>query len=98
MKKLLITLISLEGLAIAVWLVAAITWSGASGPSLGHYTSHDRFEADRIMTQQMSVDVGPGMQGQMPANGMLQRSADPGYLRPLEGHTYWFQKSIGGVP
>ena len=48
--------------------------------------SHAQLDADRLMTSQMSVDVGGGMDAQMTTDGMLERSADDAYARALEEH------------
>ncbi|HKZ75800.1 MAG TPA: hypothetical protein VJ259_03975 [Actinomycetota bacterium] len=44
------------------------------------------------MTEQMAVQTAMG------EAGMLARSADPGYLRALEQHTYRFDRMLGRVP
>lgn len=65
---------------------------------VGGSFSHDQLEADRVMTQQMSVAVGPTMDGQMVSNGMLARSANDAYVRALEQHVYEFDRMLGRVP
>jgi hypothetical protein len=53
---------------------------GPSGPS------HAQLQADTLMTQRMSNDVGGAMGLEMSTDGMLERSADDAYVRALEEH------------
>lgn len=83
--------IGLLGVVVAVAIaVAAIGGSAGTAPATPGWPSngapHGQLESDRIMTQQMGVDVGPAMQAGMPANGMLGRSMSASYVRMLEQH------------
>jgi len=84
-----IGLIGLVGFAVA----ATVLPSPRPAPHVP--LSHEALEADRVMTQQMGTDVGPGMVAVMSANGM---SAEQGYLRALEWHAYEIDRMIGRVP
>jgi hypothetical protein len=64
---------------------------------MGSYT-HAQLESDRIMTQQMAIVVGPGMQSQMTTDGMLERSANDAYLRALEQHAFRVDPILGRAP
>ena len=73
--------------------VPAVTPAGAVAPS-----QHDQVESDRVMTQQMGTDAGPGMQAGMGANGMLQRTSDQSYVRELEKHAHDVDRMIARHP
>ena len=60
--------------------------------------SHDQLDADRAMTQQMAVVVGPGMDAQMVSDGMLARSANAAYTSALEQHVAEFDRMLGQAP
>ena len=95
--KLLVGLLGTGVVVTAVVATLAISNSaGTSGPMGGF--SHAQLEADRVMTEQMASDVGPGMQSQMTTDAMLQRSANGAYLRALEQHTYQVDRMLGRVP
>ncbi len=94
--KWLIGLVTTGAVVVVTFLVLAITTSQPM-PSSGAYP-HALLEADRAMTQRMSVDVGIGMQLQMVEYGMLERSANPEYLRALEEHTRQFDRTLGLTP
>jgi len=94
--KWLIGLVTTGFVVFVTFLVVAVTMSEPA-PSSGMFP-HSMLEADRVMAERMAVDVGTGMQYTMAANGMLERSSNPAYLRALEEHTYWFEKSLGRVP
>lgn len=87
-----IGLIGLVGFAVA----ATVLPSPRPAPQVP--LSHEALEADRVMTQQMGTDVGPGMVAVMSANGMLRKSAEQGYLRALEWHAYEIDRMVGRVP
>ena len=79
------------------FLPLAVTVSVPSRTAQGGF-SHDQLEADRVMTQRMSVAVDPGMASLMASDGMLQRSADPAYVRALEVHIAQFDRVLGIAP
>lgn len=83
-------------LAFLPYAVGAITDPGSEPPTAT--ISHEQLEADRVMTQQMAVAVGPGMDGQMTANGMLRRSSSAAYVAALERHVAIFDRMAGVVP
>ncbi len=85
------------GLVVLVTFVALAIATSDPVPSSGTY-AHALLEADRAMTQRMSVDVGIGMQYQMGDYGMLERSQNPEYLRALEEHTRQFDRMLGLNP
>jgi hypothetical protein len=92
-------LIGLVGTGVVVFvtfLTLALATS-SSVPSSGGFP-HSLLEADRVMTERMGTDVGAGMQYQMESYGMLERSADPRYLRALEAHTLQFDRMLGRAP
>lgn len=94
--KWLVGLVATGFVVAVAFVVLAVTYSS---PEAGHAVyPHSLLEADRVMTQRMTIEVGPGMQAVMPGYGMLQRSADPAYLRALEQHTYEFDRMLGRVP
>ena len=94
-KKVLVSL-SIWGIAAAGILVVT------QAPSWGRHDpasfSHEQLEADRVMTQQMGTDVGPGMAVQMPGDGMLERSSNEAYVEALEQHTRSFIQMAGLTP
>lgn len=72
--------------ALFVALVSDVA-SGGVGPSVpANGTMHDVYEQDRLMTEQMGIDVGPGMQSMMADDHMLYRSTGDAYMRGLERH------------
>lgn len=73
-------------LAIAVSAIGGSVGTGPATRWRSNGAPHTQLESDRIMAQQMGVDVGPGMQAGMPANGMLGRSMSESYVRLLEQH------------
>lgn len=96
-SKLLAGLLGV-GSAIIVVFVASAMVLGSSQPLPDDSFSHEQLEADRIMTEQMATAVGTGMEAQMSTNGMLERSADPAYLRALERHIYQVDRMVGRTP
>ena len=94
--KWLIGLVTTGFVVFVTFLVLVLTMSEPA-PSSGMFP-HSMLEAHRVMTDRMALDVGTGMQLTMAGNGMLERSSNPAYLRALEEHTYWFEKSLGRVP
>lgn len=95
--KVTVGLLGTGVIVFVAFVALAITSSvGGSGPMGGF--SHAQLEADRNMTEQMAIVVGPGMQSQMTTNGMLERSANDAYLRALEQHTYQVDRMLGRVP
>jgi len=95
LKKVLVSL-TISGMVLAGILVAT------QAPSWGRHDlssfSHEQLEADRVMTQQMGTDVGPGMAVQMPGDGMLERSSNEAYVEALEQHTRSFIQMAGLTP
>ena len=94
-----------KALGVLVWLAlmptlalvpVALAVSEPTAPAASF--SHAQLEADRVMTQQMGVVAGPGMDAQMTGNGMLQRSANPGYVAALERHIAEFDRMAGLRP
>ncbi len=87
----------LAGVGMAViggFLSLAIAFGSSAGdPTAGF--SHDQLEADRVMTQQMSVVTGPSMDAQMTDYGMLRRTSDEAYLKALEAHTAQLEQMLG---
>lgn len=77
-------------LLVAVALLVALIGGAASGgvgPSVpADGSMHDVYEQDRMMTEQMGLDVGPGMQSMMADDHMLHRSLGETYMRGLERH------------
>ncbi|MEX2556084.1 MAG: hypothetical protein WEB06_10665 [Actinomycetota bacterium] len=94
--------IGIVGLVVVVAIaVAAIGGSAGTAPATGWPSNgvpHEQLESDRIMTQQMGVDVGPGMQAGMPANGMLGRSMSASYVRMLEQHATDIDRMLARRP
>ena len=86
------------GVFVSVAFVGVAITSSAGGSGPTGDVSHAQLEADRLMTQQMAIVVGPGMESQMTANAMLERSANDAYLRALEQHTYEVDRMLGRVP
>ena len=100
MKALKIGAVGLVVVGITLFVFAAALPSSTPGPDVspaGGY-SHDQLDADRVMTEQMSVNVGPAMMAGMPANGMLARSTTPGYVRALEQHAYQLDRMLARRP
>ena len=96
-SKLAVGLLGIGTIVVVAFVALAITDSaGGSGPMGGF--SHSQLEADRIMTEQMATVVGPGMESQMAANGMLERSANDAYLRALEQHMNQVDRMLGRAP
>lgn len=95
--KLAVGLLGTGTIVFVAFVALAITnYAGGSGRMDGF--SHSQLEADRIMTEQMASVVGPGMESQMAANGMLERSANDAYLRALEQHVYEADRMLGRAP
>lgn len=95
--KLAIGLLGTGVVVSAIIVVLAVT-SARGGPEPIGGSSHAQLEADRVMTEQMAIVAGLGMESQMAANPMLQRSANDAYLRALEQHTYQLDRMMGRVP
>lgn len=95
--KAIVALVGAGAIVFASFLTLAIT-SSAEGPGQVSGFSHAQLEADRIMTEQMSTAVGPGMQSVMATDGMLQRSANDAYVQALEQHVYEVDRMLGRVP
>ena len=98
---------ALRYLIVAVFLVGVVvgvtTAFGSSGPSnlrcsANTSVSHEQLAQDLLMTQQMATDVGPAMQGAMPAQGMLGRSGDPAYVCALEQHARAVDRMLARTP
>lgn len=94
-KKVLVSLTI--GLIVTAGILVA-----AQAPSWGRHDlsafSHEQLEADRMMTQQMGADIGPGMAVQMPGYGMLERSSSEAYVDALERHTRLYNQMAGLTP
>lgn len=88
--KWLIGLVTTGFVVVVTFVVLAISFS-PSPTAPGSY-SHSQLEADRVMTQQMAVQTAMG------PDGMLERSADPGYVKALEQHIQQFNRMIGATP
>lgn len=88
--KWLIGLVTTGFVVFSTFVVLAIV-SSPSSSGLDSY-SHLQLDADRVMTQQMAV------QSAMGPDGMLQRSADPAYVKALEQHIQQFNRMIGTTP
>ena len=88
--KWLIGLVTTGFVVMVTFVVLAISFSPSSS-AVGSY-SHSQLEADRVMTEQMAVQTAMG------PDGMLQRSADPGYVKALEQHVQQFNRMIGATP
>ena len=89
--------------AVVIVAIAVIGGSGAgTAPTTPGWPAngapHEQLESDRIMTQQMGVDIGPGMQAGMPANGMLGRSIRASYVRMLEQHAAEVDRMLARRP
>lgn len=78
-------------LVVVTYVVLAVSSSPGPGSTIRGYP-HWLLEQDRAMTQQMAVQISMG------PDGMLERSADPGYVKALEEHTYQFNRMLGLVP
>ena len=96
-SRALSVLLGVGAVVFVLATVTAIAFRGTPQPGMGGF-SHDQLEADRVMTEQMAVAGGPGMDAQMQSYGMLARSANPAYLRALEQHAYEVDKMIGRAP
>jgi len=95
--KLAVGLLGTGTIVFIAFVVLVVANSpGRSGPMGGF--SHSQLEADRVMTEQMASVVGPGMESQMAANGMLERSANGAYLQALEQHMYQVDRMFGRAP
>lgn len=75
------------------FLVLAIG-SSAPDPAMGAFPP-SLLDQDVVMTQRMATDVGSGMQASMNAQGMLERSSNPVYVRALEEHLRLYERSLG---
>jgi hypothetical protein len=95
-SKALGGLIGTGSVVVVLFIAAAFATASAPAPTMGF--SHAQLEADRQMTQQMAVSVDPGMQALMGQDSMLQRSANPAYVRALEEHIRQFDRMLGQVP
>lgn len=83
---------------VVVVLFVAPAFATPSVPAGTEGFSHAQLEADRVMTQQMALSVDPGMQALMEQDSMLQRSANPAYVRALEDHIRRFDRTLGQAP
>ena len=93
------TLGGLIGMSVASWvLVTTLVLSTSTTTTQVAAFSHAQLDADRVMTQQMSVSFDPSMQAQMAQDSMLQRSANPAYVLALEEHIQQFDRMLGQVP
>lgn len=86
-------------MVLALVLFGAAAFASATAPTSVMGFSHAQLEADRIMTQEMSVSTDPGMEALMAQqNSMLQRSSNPAYVQALEEHVRQFDRMLGEVP
>ena len=90
MKWFVSGLVTTGFLVVVTFVVLAVSLSQPS-EGMSAY-SHSQLDADRAMTQQMAVQTTMG------ESGMLQRSADPGYLKALEQHVQQFNGMFGATP
>lgn len=88
--KWLIGLVTTGFVVMVTFVVLAVS-STQSSTELGLF-SHAQLEADRVMTEQMAVQTAMG------ADGLLERSAGPGYVKALEAHIQQFNRTIGATP
>ncbi len=86
---------SVGAMTVVAGLLVAAAFATAAAPAPATTFSHAQLEADRQMTQEMAVSFDPGMDALMARDGMLQRSADPAYVRALEEHTRQFDRMLG---
>lgn len=82
--------------AVALGVVIVMSGNPTASPAQGF--SHAQLDADRVMTQQMAVAFGPGMDAVMEQDGMLLRSGDTAYVDALNQHISQFAKSLGQAP
>ena len=73
-------------------IFAALPESNDSAQPTGF--SHQQLEADRVMTERM----GTVRQMPMGTDSMLERSADPIYVRALEQHASDVDRMLGRAP
>ena len=94
-KKVLISLTI--GLIVSAGILVA-----AQAPSWGRHDlstfSHEQLETDRVMTEQLGTDIGPGRAVQLPGYGMLERSSSEAYVDALEQHTRLYNQMAGLTP
>ena len=95
-SKALGGLIGTGFVVVVLFIVAAFATASAPPSTMGF--AHAQLEADRVMTQQMAISVGPGMQALMAQDSMLQRSANPAYVRALEDHIRQVDRTLGQSP
>lgn len=89
------------GLALAPTLLFVPLAIGAADTGTSRPVAtiwHEQLEADRVMTQQMAVAGGQGMDAQMAIDGMLQRSGNTAYVSALEQHITDFNQMAGVAP
>ena len=79
------------GFVMMVTAIVLATSFSQPSEGVGSY-SQSQLEADRVMTEQMAVQTSMG------PDGMLQRSADPGYMRALEQYIQQFNRMSGATP
>jgi len=95
-SKALGGLIGTGFVVVVLFIVAAFATASAPASIMGF--SHAQLEVDRIMTEQMAISVDPGMDALMAQDSMLQRSANPAYVRALEDHIRQFDRTLGQAP
>jgi len=72
-----------------------VAFAVGEDPTPGVSVSHAQLEADRVMTQQMGLVAGTGMDTRMQTDGMLERSSNPAYVAALERHVAEFNRMAG---
>ncbi len=93
-SRLVAGLLATGSVVVIVFVSVALATPTSPEPVMGGF-SHAQLEADRLMTQQMAIVVGPAMDAQMLSDGMLARSANEAYLRALEQHVYEVDRMLG---
>lgn len=86
------------GTIVLVTFLALVTVSAGGAGEATHGFSHAQLEADRVMTEQMGVSVGAGMDTVMSVDGLLERSTSDAYVRALEEHVSQFDRMLGRIP
>lgn len=91
MKKVFVMLALVAGLGGVVVVAQAVSSVADRSATF----SHEQLEADRLMTLQMSTNVGGAMDIQMPREGMLERSSNEAYVKALEQHIRLYNQMAG---
>lgn len=96
-SKAILALLGVGAFVLVAFVTVAVATSAGESSTMGGF-SQEQMEADRMMTQEMAIVTGPGMDVQMASDWMLARSANSAYLRALEQHVYEFDRMLGRVP